>query len=194
MKEYVTPQQAMLSELIELAKKFSVENIASVVISNPDFEYWTGSLNGKHHYGKHGLLTHTSEVIKISFAVADTLNIKDVSPQEIFLSALYHDIGKMYDYAPANSEKTEWVETEHKRKIHHISRSAIEWTRAIDRYPEHFNLFEPVLHNILSHHGLREWGSPVAPKSKGAYLLHLSDNMSARMNDCDKIDLIKIKK
>ena len=181
-------------ELQLMARQFDVANVAGVLLNDPRFEYWTGSLDGKHHYGKHGLLIHTHEVISISFAVKQTLKFDDVSDQEIFLSALYHDAGKLYDYVPTNEDKTEWIGTEHKRRIHHISRSAIEWTRAVDKFSIHTDLFEPVLHNILAHHGLREWGSPVAPKSKGAYLLHLSDNMSARMNDCDKIDLIKFKK
>ena len=86
-----------------------------------------------------------------------------------------------------------WKETKHKRLIHHISRSAIEWSNSFDvewewEYKEKYH--DEVLHAILAHHGCREWGSPVAPYSKVAWLLHLSDSMSARMNDCDKFDIL----
>ena len=37
-------------------------------------------------------------------------------------------------------------------------------------------------------HGQREWGSPVMPKSRVAWLLHLSDGISARMADCETTD------
>jgi 3'-5' exoribonuclease len=48
-----------------------------------------------------------------------------------------------------------------------------------------------VLHNILAHHGQRAWGSPVAPATKEAWILHLADNLSARLDDCDKHDILK---
>ena len=37
-----------------------------------------------------------------------------------------------------------------------------------------------------AHHGIRAWGSPVSPNTQLAWLLHLSDNLSARLNDCDR--------
>jgi 23S rRNA maturation-related 3'-5' exoribonuclease YhaM len=45
---------------------------------------------------------------------------------------------------------------------------------------------DEVTHAILSHHGQREWGSPVRPATKLAWILHTCDMMSARVNDCDK--------
>jgi len=45
---------------------------------------------------------------------------------------------------------------------------------------------DAVLHCILSHHGRREWGSAVAPSSREAWLVHLADMKSARMDSYDK--------
>ena len=36
---------------------------------------------------------------------------------------------------------------------------------------------------ILSHHGKKEWGSPIEPQSQGAWILHLADMMSARVDE-----------
>jgi 23S rRNA maturation-related 3'-5' exoribonuclease YhaM len=47
-----------------------------------------------------------------------------------------------------------------------------------------------IIHNILSHHGKREYGSPVSPATKEAWILHQADNLSARLDDCDKHDII----
>ena len=44
---------------------------------------------------------------------------------------------------------------------------------------------DEVLHAILSHHGRREYGSPVSPSTRIAWLLHLCDSISARMFDCN---------
>jgi 23S rRNA maturation-related 3'-5' exoribonuclease YhaM len=48
---------------------------------------------------------------------------------------------------------------------------------------------DEVLHAILAHHGFQEFGSPVQPNSKVAWLLHLCDSISARMDDVDKMDI-----
>jgi 23S rRNA maturation-related 3'-5' exoribonuclease YhaM len=48
-----------------------------------------------------------------------------------------------------------------------------------------------ITHNILSHHGQRAYGSPVFPATREAWVLHLADNLSARLDDCDKHDRIK---
>lgn len=78
-----------------------------------------------------------------------------------------------------------------RESIHHISRSALIWSHAVVEHPEFSDKYhDVVLHNILSHHGSREWGSPVAPKTQAAWLLHLCDGISARMNDCDRLDLV----
>ena len=39
---------------------------------------------------------------------------------------------------------------------------------------------------ILSHHGVYEYGSPVLPMIPEAEVLHLIDNLDARMNTIDK--------
>lgn len=169
-------------------------SLAGEVIDDDRFQNCTGSLENKHHYGRHGLLKHTREVVELCFSTIKTLNIKDVDPIELFLSALFHDIGKIMDYSPKDETLSEWEGTKHKRIIHHISGSAIIWTRTVKNFPHYEKYHDNVLHAILAHHGQREWGSPVAPFTKVAWLVHLCDGLSARMNDCDKIDYIKTKK
>ena len=39
-----------------------------------------------------------------------------------------------------------------------------------------------ILHLILSHHGRKEWGVPIEPKTKEAELLHNADLRSAFLN------------
>ena len=50
---------------------------------------------------------------------------------------------------------------------------------------------EDVLHVILSHHGNRLAGSPVAPKTREAWIIHLCDGISARLYDADTWDVVK---
>jgi 3'-5' exoribonuclease len=178
--------------LIDRANNLGVYDIASVVIADPLFELWSGSSKEhQHHYGKGGLIQHTCEVVELCFANFNLLKL-DVDPIELYLSALFHDYGKIWDYEPIDEEYTKWRGTEHKRSIHHVSRSVISWNHACAfRIFKYGKYADSVTHNILSHHGQREWGSPVMPKTKAAWLLHLCDGISARMNDADKCDFVK---
>lgn len=189
-------------KLIRWSEELGVDQLAKVVLESPRFDIWSGSSKPtQHHYGKHGLTIHTHEVVNLCMEIPHTLCVQ-VNTIELFLSAVFHDCGKMFDYKPARGDfagsidYNNWVGTDHKRLIHHVSRSALIWQAAwdnaasnniCDRDPE---LVDRVLHNILSHHGQRQWGSPVMPKTKEAWLLHLCDGISARMNDADKWDFV----
>lgn len=174
---------------------YEVQNLANFVLLDPRFPIWSGSSKPfQHHYGKHGLIIHTAEVANL----CDKNNVltgNSINSRQLFLAALFHDSGKMWDYEP-NDEQTEWQGTAHKRHIHHISRSGLNWQKAVDSFqnkPEWLTqeFVDEVLHAILAHHGQREWGSPVAPNTKLAWMLHLCDGISARLNDCDKWDQLK---
>jgi 3'-5' exoribonuclease len=144
-----------------------------------------------HHSYTGGLVAHTLEVIRIGLSTIKTLDLRDFNTTVFFLAALYHDSGKMWDYEEGISGI--WAKTRHNRTIHHISRSAIFWNEIAFGNNLHEEVSCKVTHCILSHHGQRAWGSPVAPSSKESWLLHCSDMVSARLNDCDKIDILKAK-
>lgn len=161
---------------------------------HPEFLRWSGSHHpDAHHYGEGGLLRHTAEVIKMCFVTKYAIGAK-VDDNILFLGALFHDTGKLFDYVMADDTYTRWVPAPHKRTIHHISRSGLIWHDCVSKRPDVYNRYhDEVLHVILSHHGQREFGSPVAPKSKEAWLVHFCDGISARMDDADRLDQIKVK-
>lgn len=194
---------ARLESLKRNATKLGVSNIANIVLNNPLFHICSGSAHENcHHYGDGGLVQHTSEVWDIAYNIsklyasgvrAGVTPPKVIVPDDtqLFLACLFHDVGKMWDYEKIGGE---WVGTTHKRHIHHISRSAIEWSRAVEKTGVCRDIEDEVLHAILAHHGQRQFGSPVAPKSRLAWLLHFSDGISARMNDADTLDIIGVRK
>jgi len=186
-----------------------VYTVCEGILNDKRFPIWSGSSkSNQHHYGKGGLVQHTSEVIDTCFRVKALYEHKyEIDSKELFLSAFFHDVGKMHDYEPimnqtvhnandttdytCETDYSEWTGTSHKRSIHHISRSGIMWSENARKnegiYDEYF---EKVLHAILAHHMERKNGSPVAPKSRVAWILTLCDNMSARMNDADTWDIL----
>jgi 3'-5' exoribonuclease len=115
-----------------------------------------------------------------------------LDPRVLFTSALYHDYGKIWDY-DFNPDTEECKLHDHRRKIHHIQRSALEWNKIANFLGLSQPFIDEVVHCILSHHGQREFGSPVSPFTREAWILHLSDNMSARVDDCDRCDVINFK-
>lgn len=170
---------------------YGVLNSINNIINDEKFFIWSGSSKPyQHHYGKHGLIIHTAEVV--SLCLENNSNfVYGINTNELFYAALFHDLGKMSDYSPVEgTDYREWESTHHKRHIHHISRSAIIWHdfATKNNIPE-----DNVLHAILAHHGQREWGSPVGPNTKLAWMLHLCDGISARMCDAESWDQVQQK-
>ena len=182
-----------ITALRELARSFGpdVARLSEAVLGNPDFAVWSACVGTKHHYGRGGLQEHTHEVVVLCLANRDLFvgGGHVVSARTLFLAALFHDIGKLRDYVPADETMDNWTAAPHKRTIHHISRSALMWAQAIRDTGCCADVEDEVLHAILAHHGQRAFGSPVFPKTREAWLLHLCDNLSARMDDCDRLDL-----
>ena len=170
-----------------------IPKLANELLGEPKFATWPGSILGHHNYPG-GLAKHTREVFELGVDVADTLKRScHIDLVEYFFAALYHDAGKLSDYVQEYPKK--WKKGDHARHIHHITRSVLMWTHDVSNYPELYAQYhDKVVHAILSHHGRREWGSPVAPKTQVAWVLHLCDGLSARMEDWDKHDPTKDKK
>jgi 3'-5' exoribonuclease len=175
----------LVSSMKVEAEFLGVSDIANVVLNDPNFPLWSGSsIPDAHHYGDRGLVKHTKEVITLCYTVAqwDRQMHDDVpDSRRIFLAALFHDYGKLWDYGKVGDGS--WVSNTHKRHIHHIQRSAIEWSKAVEKTNSCYDIEDEVIHAILAHHGQKAWGSAVAPKTKLAWLLHICDQMSARMDD-----------
>jgi 3'-5' exoribonuclease len=184
-----------LTQLKNQAIYYGVETLCKRVLDSSEFSWWSGA--GKdihHHYGDGGLIRHTYEVVQYVITASSThrqMGGSVINSEELFVSAIWHDYGKLWDYQKVAGV---WGKHDtHARQIHHISRSALEFAKWYDQLvSEGVDVSnvnkDNVIHNILSHHGCREWGSPVSPVTKEAWILHLADNMSARLDDCNKHD------
>lgn len=198
-----------MDRLQTLAVHYDVLDLSNVILKDERFPLWAGASQPHlHHYRRGGLLEHVTEVVELSLANNNYFQGEKRSDERLlFLAALFHDAGKMWDYEPVPVEEQwnnatkystphelykHWKGTQHRRRIHHISRSAQVWGEAARNAKSiSQEQSDDVLHAILSHHGLREWGSPVAPNTRLAWILHLSDSISARVDDCDRHELHK---
>jgi 3'-5' exoribonuclease len=195
MKDWRKNEKENRDYLEDKAEELNLDDLSWHAYNNIDFGVWSGSCyEHHHHYGDGGLLQHTTEVVRLCMNNGEFYSQlgHNIDFQSLYLSALFHDYGKIFDYVKVDGK---WIGAPHKRQIHHISRSAMEFmVIARKRRCElSARLTDAVLHNILSHHGMREFGSPVSPNSKEAWILHLCDQMSARVNDVDLCDILKNK-
>jgi 3'-5' exoribonuclease len=193
--------------LIEKSKELSMLDVCEPILFDKRFLIWTGSSKPNlHHYGQGGLVIHTAEVVELCLMNNQILGA-GIPPNELFLAAFFHDVGKMEDYTTVDYinlefpidqidpiHLKEWTIAEHRILIHHITRSVIRWVDISSKLCKVRHMQDRVIHAILAHHGRPEWGSPVVPKTKMAHMLHFCDAISARMNDADKNPIIRPEK
>ncbi len=133
-----------------------------------------------HHNYPSGLLEHTVQVAKIC---SRTTELYPMLNRDLLVAgALLHDIGKVYEY----EIKVLPEYTASGRLVGHIVLGSEMVGNAIDTirqqgdsFPSHLEMM--LKHMILSHHGSLEYGSPVKPLFPEALLLHMADNLDAKL-------------
>jgi len=142
---------------------------------------------GFHHNYIHGLLEHTVSVCRVADAISG--QYPDLLNRDLLLAgALLHDIGKTVEF----SYTTAIDYSDSGRLLGHIVlgekivadaldrlNSAREGM-GLDRFPDELAL--QLLHLILSHHGEKEYGSPIRPKTPEAFILNHADDIDAKAN------------
>jgi 3'-5' exoribonuclease len=129
-----------------------------------------------HHAALGGLLKHTVEV----GAIARTIGrVSGADPEVVLAGVLLHDIGKLEAYRWDGV--FEYTDAGH--LVGHVVLGALMLERRLAGAPELQCTAEEqlvLLHLVLSHHGRLEYGSPVAPMTLEAEVLHWADNASAK--------------
>lgn len=132
-----------------------------------------------HHNFVGGLLEHTLEVIAVCRSLA-SLYPTQVRLDLLLAGAILHDIGKIEEY---RQDSLSFEFTDRGKLVGHISigKEMLDQRLAgLDGFPEPLKL--ELEHMILTHHGMREWGSPEVPKTIHAFALFHADLVSARLN------------
>jgi len=141
-----------------------------------------------------GLLEHLLAVATLCNTAAQYYNAHSYDQKlqrDIALfGALFHDIGKLweYDYTSPEIKVTTIGELQG-----HIQMGAQAIADAAEKlYPtpteDEQRVIQQLVHIVLSHHGTLENGSPVNPKTPEAILVHYLDNMDTKMmNACENI-------
>lgn len=132
----------------------------------------------RHHAYIGGLAEHTAGVTALAAAAATYYPLVD---RDLLLTgAILHDIGKVQTYRIDHG----FQGTDEGKLLGHLVLGVQMVDRALDRVcsqdaPDR-ELRNKLLHLLISHHGLMEWGSPIEPLTVEACILHHVDNLDAQ--------------
>jgi 3'-5' exoribonuclease len=129
-----------------------------------------------HHAYVGGLLEHMLSVVQLLLAAAEIH--PEMDRDLLIAGGLLHDMGKL--------EELEGTISSHYTDLGRFVGHTVLTDRIVTARIAGIEGFSPELENLLthmllSHHGEREWGAPVEPRTMEACALHYADNMDARI-------------
>jgi len=140
-----------------------------------------------HHARRGGLVEHTAQMMRAAEAVASVYT--QLNRDLLLAGVLFHDCGKLWENVmPETGFNMPYSETG--ELLGHIP-VGIELVNALWRKldftpwagldPASEEVRLHLLHLIAAHHGEKQFGSPVDPKTPEAFALHHIDNLDAKM-------------
>ncbi len=180
--------EADLRELLGTVRQPHLRELLERVLGE-DSELWGAYRTApaaKHYHQayRHGLLEHSLSVAQAVSATSATFG--GIDRDVAVTGALLHDIGKLEAYAEDRGAidltNAGRLQGEIALGYYRIRRLIEE----IEGFPA--ELAQAVAHIILSHHGTLEHGSPVAPCTREATLVHMIDNLGGRLGSFDRLE------
>jgi 3'-5' exoribonuclease len=150
----------------------------------------TAAARNYHHARRGGLVEHTAQMMRVAVEIAPLY--PELNLDLLVAGILFHDAGKLWEnQLPENGFVMSY--DERGELMGHIS-IGLElvnslWRKVSMENAEVWKNLMPssedvrlhLLHLIGAHHGEREFGSPVSPKTPEAMALHYIDNLDARL-------------
>ncbi len=133
-----------------------------------------------HHEYLSGLLHHTVGMLQVAEAligIYPTLN-----QDYLYGGIILHDLGKLVELSGPIIPKY----TTAGKLLGHISIMQARVAETCKRLGVAEDTAIVLQHMVLSHHGEKEYGSPIEPLTREAEVLSMIDNLDARINMIDK--------
>lgn len=170
-----------LNSFISSLKDSDLKTLTQYLINKFHDSYLTypAAVRNHHNYAS-GLLHHSVSMAKLAVEVCKLY--PEINQDFVVAGALIHDLGKTLELSGAVATKY----TDEGKLLGHISIMAGEIRMAADKL--NIKGETPLLleHMILSHHSKLEFGSPIPPLTREAFVLASIDDFDAKMNIISK--------
>lgn len=179
-----------IEKQINLVKDPIYRNILEhFILNNKDFWIKPAAVSHHHDY-LGGLCQHSCEVASIAYDMAYRmvkLEKANINLDLILTGALMHDIGKTKIYDLEGIRPTY-------NSFYGLYEHLVQGVLMVREYARDNGLYEGnegkialLDHIILSHHLKKEYGSPVNPQFKEAFIVHSADALSSHYNKIEKL-------
>ncbi len=156
-----------------------LRSLFEVMVS--DEEFWEAFCNAPaaksmHHARIGGLLEHSAQCLHVA---RELVELYPVDRDLVFFGAIFHDVGKIKELSWG---KGGFGYTTVGRLKGHVSIGegiVASYIAELPDFPQELAL--RISHIMLSHQGELEYGSPERPRTAEALLVHMIDNLDARM-------------
>lgn len=142
------------------------------------FRDWPAAVSHHHAYAN-GLLEHTLSVTDAAKSLAESMRRSgyDVDVDVVVAGGLLHDIGKLDSYKMTSIPEM----TVAGAVLDHVAQGYLRFMELAEQYGLDEKLKLHLAHILLSHHGLREYGSPIVPATPEAMIVSAADELDFRM-------------
>lgn len=175
----VTKMRRVINDALDNIQNPMYANIAQTFLAKEPrgnkFEEHPAAKSIHHAYFR-GLMYHTTRMLQQANSLVGIY--KGLNTDLLYTSVLIHDLGKLVEITSVpNTEYT-------------VSGTILGHISIVDGWLVEYGVqndtansedFQLLRHTILSHHGELEYGSPVRPMIPEAQLLHMIDNVDAKL-------------
>jgi 3'-5' exoribonuclease len=177
------PMETMLRRFDELVESCAPETAAFIKFVYDgnvwkQFRDWPAAVSHHHAYAN-GLLEHTLSVADCAKSMAESLNRSgyQIDVNVVIAGALLHDIGKLESYRMGAIPEM----TLEGAVLDHVAIGYARFMELADKAGIEPNFKLHLAHILLSHHGQKEYGSPVVPATPEAIIVSAADEIDFRV-------------
>lgn len=177
----IDEMKSLLLDLVDTVEETSLKSLLVAFFKDEQFLKAFSECPASiqlHSAAVGGLLRHTLNVVQICIAVAEFHS--QIDRDLVVTGALLHDIGKIPSFRVTSNIN----QTQEGNLIGHVilgDQEVLSHVKQINGFPAH--LTSKLRHILLSHHGKREWGSPIEPMFPEALLVHEADDLDAKLDN-----------